>query len=81
LLVSTELGELREARVSVGAVVTLMVLVESIVLFVAVRWLMTGLRSAECREWPPIRPLAAASNLATTRDAASRTEESAVAVG
>ena len=59
---------------SVGTFVTLMVLIESILLFIAVRWLMTGLRSAECREWPPVLPLPS-STVPTPRDAAVRSEE------
>lgn len=60
---------------SVGTVVALMVLVETIVLFVAVRWLVTGLRSAECREWPPIMPLASSGAVPAPREVNARSEE------
>lgn len=60
---------------SVGTIIALIVLVEAIVLSVAVRWLVTGLRSAECREWPPIMPLGSTTALPAPREAAVRSEE------
>lgn len=64
---------------SVGTFVTLIVLAESIVLFVAVRWLVAGLRSAECRDWPAVRPLASVTNVPGPRESGSHAEEPAVA--
>ncbi|HSP38951.1 MAG TPA: hypothetical protein VLR26_14495 [Frankiaceae bacterium] len=39
---------------SVETVILLVVLLESLVLVGTVRWLVSGLRSSEGQEWPPI---------------------------
>jgi hypothetical protein len=64
---------------SFGALVALMVLAESLVLFVAVRWLVNGVRSAECIDWPPVMPLAPAGAVPGPRDSSARGEDVAAA--
>jgi hypothetical protein len=64
---------------SVGTTIALLVLLEAVALLGAVRWLMSGLRSAECHDWPPIRPLAPSSAVPGPRDAPTTGEKIAAA--
>jgi hypothetical protein len=64
---------------SVGSLILVTVLAESIVLLFAVRWLVGGLREAGAQDWPPVLPLTAAGVLPTPRDGAPRADETAVA--
>lgn len=62
---------------SVGTMILLTVLAESIVLAFAVRWLVGGLRTATVRDWPPVLPLPTAGAVPPPRDATPRAEEAA----
>jgi hypothetical protein len=64
---------------SIGSVISLVVLLEILILAAAVRWLITGLRSAECREWPAIKPISAISTLPNPRDEVARSDDQVAA--